>query len=154
MCTPRNLVLLTRSKKIFFVLLTFSRRLLSLYHVVKRLTSFVVGLIILGYETHQSGIVCKLHHVIGAVGWCAVVSQQGDEQGTEHTALWVPCAERDAARGVVANSYCLWSVTEEVQYPIAVFQVSVLFVALNRAKKLLRSFSREMLSSQICDAGL
>ena len=74
----------------------------------------VVGLIV-------SRIVRKLHHVIGAVGWCAVVSQQGEEQGTEHTALWGPCAECDAARGVVADSYCLWHwpLTEEVQNPIA-----------------------------------
>ena len=73
----------------------------------------VVDLIVLGDVV--SCIVRKLHHVIGAVGWCAVVSQQG----TEHTALWGPCAECDAARGVVANSYCLWPLTEEVQNPIA-----------------------------------
>ena len=79
----------------------------------------VVGLIVLGDETHQSCVVRKLHHVIGTVGCCAVVSQQGEEQGTEHTALWGPCAECDAARGVVADSYCLWPLTEEVQNPIA-----------------------------------
>ena len=39
----------------------------------------VLGLIVLGDETHQSGISCKLSHVIGAVGWCAVVCQQGEE---------------------------------------------------------------------------
>ena len=50
---------------------------------------------------------------------CAVVSQQGEEQGTEHTALRGPCAECDAARGVVADSYFLWPLTEEVQNPIA-----------------------------------
>src|SRR4029434_8279473 len=60
MCSPRKLVLLTRSTAapsmvsggcsvwlflksttISFVLLIFSRRLLSLHHVVKRLTSFL-----------------------------------------------------------------------------------------------------------------
>ena len=79
----------------------------------------VVGLIVLGDETHQSCVVRKLHHVIGAVGCCAVVSQQGVEQGTEHTALRGPCAECDAARDVVADSYCLGSLTEKVQHPIA-----------------------------------
>ena len=135
MCTPRNLVLLTRSTAapsmvsggcsvwlflksttISFVLLTFSRRLLSLQKVD---LLPVVGLIVLGDETHQSCVVRKLHHVIGAVGCCAVVSQQGEEQGTEHTALRGPCAECDAARDVVADSYCLGSLTEKVQYPIA-----------------------------------
>ena len=66
----------------------------------------VVGLIVLGDETHQSCVVRKLHHVIGAVGCCAVVSQQGEEQGTEHTALRGPCAECDAARDVVVFSSC------------------------------------------------
>ncbi|KAJ8357129.1 hypothetical protein SKAU_G00199230 [Synaphobranchus kaupii] len=47
------------------------------------------------------------------------MSQQGEEQGTEHTALGGPCAECDAARGVVADSYCLWPLTEEVQQPVA-----------------------------------
>ena len=50
----------------------------------------VVGLVVPGDETHQSCVVCKLHHVIGAVGWCVVVSQQGEKQGTEHTALGAP----------------------------------------------------------------
>ena len=63
----------------------------------------VVGLIVLGDETHQSCVVRKLHHVIGTEGCCAVVSQQGEEQGTEHTALRGPCAECDAARDVVHN---------------------------------------------------
>src|SRR4029434_9370395 len=81
------------------------------YGTVKSLgTTAVVGLIVLGDETHQSCIVRKLHHVIGAVGWCAVVSQQGGEQGTEHTALWGPSAECDAARGVVAceSAFSRW----------------------------------------------
>ena len=50
----------------------------------------VEGLVVLGDETHQSCIVRKLHHVISVVGWCAVMSQQGEEQGTEHTALGRP----------------------------------------------------------------
>src|SRR4029434_3726968 len=79
----------------------------------------VVGIIVLGDETHQSCVVRKLHHVIGTVGCWAVVSQQGEEQGTEHTALRGPCTECDAARDVVADSYCLGSLTEKVQHPIA-----------------------------------
>lgn len=31
----------------------------------------LVGHVILGDETYQSCVVCKLHHVICAVGWCA-----------------------------------------------------------------------------------
>src|SRR4029434_4839428 len=72
---------------------------------------FLLHIKILNIQCQSTG---KLHHVIGAVGWCAVVSQQGEEQGTEHTALWAPCAECDAARDVVADSYCLWPLTEEV----------------------------------------
>ncbi len=79
----------------------------------------VVGLVILGDETHQSCVVSRLHQVIVAVGWCAVMSQQGEEQGTEHTTLGGPCAECDAARGAVTDSYCLWPLTEEVQQPVA-----------------------------------
>ena len=44
-------------------------------------------------------------------------SEQGKEQGTEHTALGGPCAECDADRGVAADSYCL--LPEEVQQPVA-----------------------------------
>ena len=79
----------------------------------------IAGLIVLSDETHQSGIIRKLHHVIGAVGWCAVMSQQGEEQGREHTALGGPSAECDAARGVIADPYCLWPLAEEVQHPVA-----------------------------------
>ena len=44
---------------------------------------------------------------------------QGEEQGTEHTALGGPCAQCDAAWGVVADTYSLWPLTEEVQQPAA-----------------------------------
>ena len=30
-----------------------------------------------------------------------------------------PCAECDATQGVVADSYCLWPLTEKVQQPVA-----------------------------------
>ena len=56
----------------------------------------VVSLVALSDETHQSCVVCKLHYVIGAVGCRAVMCQQGEEQGTEHTALGGPCAQCDA----------------------------------------------------------
>ena len=68
----------------------------------------VVGLIALSYEPHQCCVVRKLHKVVGAVGWCAVVRQQGEEQRTEHAALWGPCAQGDTVGGVVANTHCFF----------------------------------------------
>ena len=106
MCTPRNLVLLTFSPAalsgkwwVFGVASPEVNNNLFCFADIQQevvvsaprgqmVAHFpVVGLVVPGDETHQSCVVCKLHHVIGAVGLCTVVSQQGEEQGTEHIAL-------------------------------------------------------------------
>ena len=78
----------------------------------------VVGLVVVADETHQSSVIRKLEEV-GAVGGCAVVGQQGVEQGAEHTSLGGPCTQRDGVLCVVADPYRLLSGSEEVQQPVA-----------------------------------
>lgn len=57
----------------------------------------LVGLVTVGDEAHQCCVICKLHKVVGAVGWCAVMCQQGEEEGADHIDLWGPCAQGDVA---------------------------------------------------------
>ncbi|KAI4887939.1 hypothetical protein NFI96_027093, partial [Prochilodus magdalenae] len=54
-------------------------------------------LVILADETHHSRIICKLDDVVRAVHCCTVVSQQVEQQRTEHTALGGPSAQRGGA---------------------------------------------------------
>ncbi|KAM9793644.1 derlin-2 isoform 1-T1 [Syngnathus typhle] len=49
----------------------------------------------------------------------AVMRQEGEEQWTEHAPLGGPRTQRDAGGDFVANTYYLWPLTEEVQYPVA-----------------------------------
>lgn len=65
----------------------------------------VVSLIPLGDDPHQKFYHLQLHKVFLAVGWCAVFCLQGEEQRTEHTTSWGPCAQSNATQGVVANKY-------------------------------------------------
>ena len=50
----------------------------------------VVVHIVVGDETHQDCVIRKLHNVVAAEGRSAVVGQQREEQGAEHTALGGP----------------------------------------------------------------
>jgi len=52
----------------------------------------VVSLIVVADETHHS-VVCKLHDVVGAEDGFAVVGQQSEEKGAEHTSLGGPRAQ-------------------------------------------------------------
>ncbi|XP_063058913.1 UDP-glucuronosyltransferase 2C1-like [Engraulis encrasicolus] len=57
--------------------------------------------------------------MVSAVGRCAVVCQQREQQGAENTTLRSPRAQGQGARGVVPYPYCLWSLHQEVQQPVA-----------------------------------
>lgn len=99
MCTCRNLVLLSlHSSTIdgqWWVLGVTSPEVVSApcgqkVDFLPVVSSFMV------MRPTRDCVVRKLHHVIGAVGWCAVVCQQDEEQGTKHTALGRPCAHCEA----------------------------------------------------------
>lgn len=47
------------------------------------------------------------------------VGQQGEEEGAQHTSLGGPCVQGDGTGCVAADPYCLWSLHQEVQLPIA-----------------------------------
>ena len=49
----------------------------------------------------------------------AVVGQQREEQGAEHTALRGPRAQNGGSGCVAANPYCLRPLAEEVRLPVA-----------------------------------
>lgn len=54
--------------------------------------------------------------MVGAVGWSC---QESEEKGTEHIALWGPCAQGDAVWDIVANMHRLRSLAREIQQPVA-----------------------------------
>ena len=69
-----------------------------MHHVASWFTLLpVVGLIVVADETHHGCVICKLDEEVGAVGGCAVVGQQGEEQGAEHTSLGGTCTQCDGA---------------------------------------------------------
>lgn len=72
----------------------------------------VVGLV----TNHQSCDVRKLHYVVGAVGCCAVVCQQGEEQGNEHTAFGAPVL---SVMLCCCKHVLLVASDQEVQQPVA-----------------------------------
>ncbi len=55
-------------------------------------------------SAYHSCVISKLDDVVGAGLGSAVVSQQGEEQRAEHTALWGTCAQCGSAGGVAANT--------------------------------------------------
>lgn len=50
----------------------------------------IVGLITNNDETHYSRVIHKLHEEVGVVLWCAVMGQQGKEQGAEYASMGAP----------------------------------------------------------------
>ena len=79
----------------------------------------VVCLIVVVDETHHSCVVRKLDDGVGVVQWHAVVSQQGEEEGAQHTSLGGPRVQGDSAGCAAADPHCLWSLCQEVQQPVA-----------------------------------
>lgn len=56
----------------------------------------VACLLVVGYETHYSGVVSKLHHSVGGVNGGAVMGEEDEEGCTEHTALRHTCVQDDS----------------------------------------------------------
>ncbi|KAI3360238.1 hypothetical protein L3Q82_014551, partial [Scortum barcoo] len=71
------------------------------------LKSIYVGLIIVRYEAHYGGVVCKLHDGVCGVDGRTVTGEESEEGWAEHAALWCACA-LDQCRGcVVPDSHHL-----------------------------------------------
>ncbi|KAI3353475.1 hypothetical protein L3Q82_020003, partial [Scortum barcoo] len=65
----------------------------------------LVGLIIVRYEAHYGGVVCKLYNGVCGVDGRTVTGEESEEGWAEHAALWCACAQ-DQCRGcVVLDSY-------------------------------------------------
>lgn len=56
---------------------------------------FVVGFIIVGYETHYSGIASKFHNGVRGMDGGAVVCEESEKSLTEHTSLWSTCLQNE-----------------------------------------------------------
>ncbi len=69
----------------------------------------VVCLISVADETHHSRVIRKFNEEVGVVWRCAVVGQQSEEEGAQHTSLGGPCVQCDGAGCVTADPYCLRS---------------------------------------------
>ncbi len=57
----------------------------------------VVCLISVANETHHSRVIRKLNEKVRVVWRCAVVGQQSEEEGAQHTSLGGPCVQCDGA---------------------------------------------------------
>ncbi len=57
----------------------------------------VVCLISVVDETHHSRVIRKFNEEVGVVWRCAVVGQQSEEEGAQHTSLGGPCVQCDGA---------------------------------------------------------
>ncbi len=79
----------------------------------------VVCLVSVANETHHSRVIRKLNEKVRVVWRCAVVGQQSEEEGAQHTSLGDPCVQCDGAGCVNADPYCLRSPGQEVQQPVA-----------------------------------
>ncbi len=57
----------------------------------------VVCLISVADETHHSRVIRKFNEEVGVVWRCAVMGQQSEEEGAQHTSLGGPCVQCDGA---------------------------------------------------------
>ncbi len=62
----------------------------------------VVCLISVADETHHSRVIRKFNEEVGVVWRCAVMGQQSEEEGAQHTSLGGPCVQCDGAGCVTA----------------------------------------------------
>ena len=51
--------------------------------------------------------------------WSAVMGQQGEQEGAQHTALGSPGVQCDGSGGLATDTYSLWSPRQKVQQPVA-----------------------------------
>ncbi len=63
----------------------------------------VVCLISVADETHHSRVIRKFNEEVGLVWRCAVMGQQSEEEGAQHTSLGGTCVQCDGAGCVTAD---------------------------------------------------
>jgi len=83
------------------------------------MTSSLGGLIIVGDETQDGGVVRKLKDGVGAVCGYTLIFEQGIQEGTEYAALKDSGAQGQYRRRETAHSHNLGSAHQEVQDPVA-----------------------------------
>ncbi|MEQ2276298.1 hypothetical protein XENORESO_017224 [Xenotaenia resolanae] len=69
-------------------------------HQVLHLLS-VFGLITIRYSSHYCCVVCKLHYMTAGMSRRAVIRQQSEQEGAQHTALGQASAEGGGVNSVV-----------------------------------------------------
>lgn len=76
-------------------------------------------LVVIGDQADDVSIVRKLNDDVGAIGGHAVMCEQGEQEGAEHTALSAACVESEGGGCGGAFPYCLGSAHQEVQDSVA-----------------------------------
>ncbi|KAI3375713.1 hypothetical protein L3Q82_004018 [Scortum barcoo] len=79
---------------------------LTFYHIIDensplKAWAAKVGLIIVRYEAHYGGVVCKLHDGVCGVDGRTVTGEESEEGWAEHAALWCACAQDQCGGCVV-----------------------------------------------------
>ena len=78
----------------------------------------VFGLIIVRDASEYCCVVCELHYMTAGVSRRAVLRQQSEQEGAQHTALGRASAEDDGAGDDVVDPDSLRSVGQQVQDPV------------------------------------
>ncbi len=86
-------------------------------HQVFHLLS-VFRLIIVGDASHYCCVIRKLHYMAARVSRRAVIRQQSEQEGAQHTALWRASAEGDGGGDGVVDPDSLRSIGQEIQNPV------------------------------------
>ncbi len=86
-------------------------------HQVFHLLS-VFRLIIVGDASHYCCVIRKLHYMAARVSRRAVICQQSEQEGAQHTALWRASAEGDGGGDGVVDPDSLRSIGQEIQNPV------------------------------------
>ncbi len=68
--------------------------------------------------SHYCCVVRKLHYMAARVSRRAVIHQQSEQEGAQHTALWRASAEGDGGGDGVVDPDSLRSISQEVQDPV------------------------------------
>ncbi len=78
----------------------------------------VFRLIIVNDASHYCCVVRKLHYMAAGVSRRAVIRQQSEQEGAQHTALWWASAEGDGGGDGIVDPDSLRSISQEVQDPV------------------------------------
>ncbi len=86
-------------------------------HQVFHLLS-VFRLIIVSDASHYCCVIRKLHYMAARVSRRAVIRQQSEQEGAQHTALWRSSAEGDGGGDGVVDPDSLRSIGQKIQNPV------------------------------------